>query len=351
MTIPGTPLGECFFLDVGQGTANAVLLPGGRALIIDVGPSNAWPVMERLLRDRGLTSIDCLLISHNDEDHIGGLDQCAMTFGDLIVKGGFFILQDRPIQPGDALDLTLKMVDEKLIPEPQRAEAASIEEPTVIWQSNDLSLELWYPSMTGAVRAASRRRPNDCCAVALLRTGAGKILFTGDAGTRSWQALSEARPGFVLEVDIITVPHHGGGLGGHGPGPLENLVKAKMAIISVGSNNAFDHPKPDVIAACSRSGVHVFCTQITNQCHSLAALDGGHVIDVSEHSLSHSSMGAMRASRGVATGCAGTVVATLHSTGIEVPRQSEHSTAVHNLSSPLCLHGARPQMGAGGTHY
>jgi competence protein ComEC len=333
------PLGECFFLDVGQGTANAVLLPGGRALIIDVGPRKAWPVLERLLWDRGITSIECLLISHNDDDHIGGLDQCAMAFGDRISNDGFYLLQDRPLKPGDALDLTLKMVDEKLMPEPRRAEAASIEEPTVIWQEDGLSLELWYPSMTRAIRALSSGRPNNCCAVALLRVGTRKILFTGDTGAKSWRALSEARPGFTLEVDIMTVPHHGGSLGDPGLGPLKALVKAKAAIISVGSHNAFGHPRSEVVAVCISGGAHVLCTQITERCHPLAALDGRHVVDISEYSLCHSAMAATGASDKPPIGCAGTVIAMLRSSGIEVPELSAHAVAVKSLDSPLCLSG------------
>jgi competence protein ComEC len=332
---PELPLGECFFVDVGQGMANIVALPRGRVLMIDVGPRDAWPVLERLLLDRGVTSIECLLISHNDEDHIGGLDRCAMVFGALIQHEKFYLLQDRPLKPGDALDLTLKMADDKLIPEPRRAEAASILEPTIIWQEGGLSLELWYPSMAGAVRGISSGRPNNCCAVALLRVGLGSILFTGDASARSWRALDEAHPGYQLKVDIMTVPHHGGCLGG--PESLNTLVKAKLAIISVGTHNAFGHPRDDVLSALKRMQTDVLCTEITEKCHQLEKLGDRHVVPISEYSLSHYISGMSRAAAKRPKACAGTVVAHLGREGIKVSAWTDHKEAAKRLDRPLCF--------------
>jgi competence protein ComEC len=334
------PLGECFFLDVGQGMANVIALPGGRVLIIDVGPRNAWPIIHRLLLDRGVTLIERLLISHNDDDHIGGLDLCAMSFADRIAKNGFFLLQDRPLKPGDALDITLKMVEEKVMPEPRRAEAASIEQPSVIWQEKGLSLELWYPTMTKAVRAMSRGRPNDCCAVALLRVGPGRILFTGDAGAKSWSALAEAHRDSKLEIDVMTVPHHGGSLGCPWPGALETVVKAKIAIISVGTHNSYGHPRPSVVAGCKNAGAQVLCTQITDRCHPVAKLTGSHVTDISEYSVSYVRKTANTPSGKIPVACAGTVVSILRETGVEIPNLENHATRMKELKSPLCTSSA-----------
>ncbi len=69
--------GECFFLDVGQGTANVILLEGGRALVIDTGPARRG-IVKRLLVDYGVREIECVVLSHNDRDHIAGFDLAAL---------------------------------------------------------------------------------------------------------------------------------------------------------------------------------------------------------------------------------------------------------------------------------
>ena len=56
------------FLDVGQGDAALIEAPGLRALV-DTGPPDA--AVERLLRRRGVTSLDALLLSHDENDHDG----------------------------------------------------------------------------------------------------------------------------------------------------------------------------------------------------------------------------------------------------------------------------------------
>ena len=56
------------FLDVGQGDAALIEAPGLRALV-DTGPPSAR--VERMLRRRGVTSLDALLLSHDELDHDG----------------------------------------------------------------------------------------------------------------------------------------------------------------------------------------------------------------------------------------------------------------------------------------
>ena len=65
---------ECWFLDVGQGTSNVILLGGGRAIVIDTGPHGSHQTMQ-LLTQQYVDTLEALIVSHNDSDHDGNVGQ------------------------------------------------------------------------------------------------------------------------------------------------------------------------------------------------------------------------------------------------------------------------------------
>ncbi len=73
-------------LDVGQGLATAVLLPGGGSLLYDAGPRwRDYDAGERIvvpaLRRLGLTHLETLAISHPHPDHDGGVGAVRRELG------------------------------------------------------------------------------------------------------------------------------------------------------------------------------------------------------------------------------------------------------------------------------
>ncbi len=79
-----------------------------------------------------------------------------------------------------------------------------------------------------------------------------RILLTGDLEPPGQDALAETLAG--LDVDVLKVPHHGSRYQ-----DLEVLesVDAEYALVSVGADNDYGHPAPDVIAALETSGAEV----------------------------------------------------------------------------------------------
>ena len=65
------------FLDVGQGDAILIRSPEGKTALIDAGPSKE---IVRLIRERGVKSIDLVVVSHHHADHYGGMDAVIKTF-------------------------------------------------------------------------------------------------------------------------------------------------------------------------------------------------------------------------------------------------------------------------------
>ena len=84
------------FLDVGQGDSAVIETPGGQVILVDGGgvlpyPRESWQrrrkesdsgrdVVVPYLKYRGIRSIDYLVITHGDADHVGGLAAVAERF-------------------------------------------------------------------------------------------------------------------------------------------------------------------------------------------------------------------------------------------------------------------------------
>jgi competence protein ComEC len=74
------------FLDVGQGDAILIRSPGWKTALVDAGPSKE---VVPLLRERGVRSIDLVVVSHHHADHYGGMDDVIKTF-----RPRFFLATD-----------------------------------------------------------------------------------------------------------------------------------------------------------------------------------------------------------------------------------------------------------------
>ena len=67
------------FIDVGQGDAT-LIQSGGKSYLVDGGKSEAGPEVVDFLRSRGVESLDGLVATHPDADHVGGLPDVLDAF-------------------------------------------------------------------------------------------------------------------------------------------------------------------------------------------------------------------------------------------------------------------------------
>jgi beta-lactamase superfamily II metal-dependent hydrolase len=79
----------CCFLDVGQGTSQVVLLGCHRAIIIDTGSSQSSTLINLLNKEK-IERIEALILSHNDNDHIGNAASVFNRYQNKIQKITFF---------------------------------------------------------------------------------------------------------------------------------------------------------------------------------------------------------------------------------------------------------------------
>jgi beta-lactamase superfamily II metal-dependent hydrolase len=66
------------FLDIGQGDSILIRSPEGKTALVDAGPSR--DAATKLLKRKGITALDIVIVSHHHSDHYGGMDQVIRNF-------------------------------------------------------------------------------------------------------------------------------------------------------------------------------------------------------------------------------------------------------------------------------
>ena len=216
-------------LDVGQGLAAAVQT-FEHSLVFDAGPrfsktfDTGAAVVEPFLRQQGVERIDRLVVSHGDNDHIGGAASLLRRF---------------------AVAQTLSSVPARLSAAPVAACHAGQR-----WEWDGVSFEMLSPfALTG-------NGNNDSC---VLRINArdGSALLTGDIERPAERQLAE-HYGALLKSDILVAPHHGSN--SSSSAAFLSLVRPSSVLIPVGYLNRFGFPHADVLQRYREAGARVFDT-------------------------------------------------------------------------------------------
>ena len=265
------PICECWFLDVGQGTSNVILLGGGRAVVIDCGPRGSQQTIA-LLRQY-IDTIEALIISHNDADHDYNVPRILSQYRKAINR--IFFLQDREAQEMRRTFAVMRHAKEGDYPTPQRLEADG-GAPRILYSAEDVTLAVMYPDLIANLDAQSSGRtgPNRTSAILRLACGGRRIIFSGDATIEAWEYLSSRMSNEKpLRCDIITVPHHGGNITTDSSKErseqqklYSEIINPEYGVVSVGTYNQYGHPTEVSISSLKEAGVKVLCTQMTDKC-------------------------------------------------------------------------------------
>jgi competence protein ComEC len=248
------------FLDVGQGDAALVTLPDGRTLLVDGGGrAGDWrglktdrrgsgagvrsvgeAVVSEYLWWRGLDTVDYVLATHADADHIDGLNDVLRNFTVNAALVGRTPTNDPEYA---TFAQTLAATHTHL---------ATIQAGDVI-RFGDAQVHVLWP-----LAATERDEPsrNNDSVVLRVEFGARSILLTGDIEKSGENRLSAT--GNALGADVVKVPHHGSR--SSSTLPFVAAAKAQFAIISVGQTSIFGHPHAEIIERWQASGAQVFTT-------------------------------------------------------------------------------------------
>lgn len=216
------------FFDVGQGDAIFIQTPSGRQVLIDGGPDPSV-VLSRLGRrmpfwDR---SLDLVVLTHPDADHIGGLVSVLERYR---VDGVIF----RDVGCESPLcEQWARLVDES------GAAVYRGEAGLGIEVDEGLRLEVLQPG----VQLLAGEGFNDKSLVIRLTYGEASVLLTGDIEERGEAALLAT--GATLTSTVLKVAHHGSC--DSTTAAFVEAVNPDLAVISVGAENEFGLPCDSVV--------------------------------------------------------------------------------------------------------
>jgi beta-lactamase superfamily II metal-dependent hydrolase len=263
---------EVHFLDVGQGSSAVVFFRNPEenrleAIVIDGGPPTPAlpaPVPFLVLTDFA-DYVRAVFVTHNHEDHIGGLIPVVKTWS---VDGKFGRLYAGYDNSEGVKKLAGAIRDLKRKRRFQDEQIGWLHEGDVHLfpaEGENIRVEVLAPT---ASEALLMRNPNEASSVLRLSYGAKNILFCGDSTRAIWDRIVQKPGGGLLECEAVAVPHHGGHMGGvsspDGRWFFASAVKPKVAIFSFGASNEYNHPRPDVVRAARTHGLcrTILCTEV-----------------------------------------------------------------------------------------
>lgn len=232
------------FLDVGQGDAIFIEAPNGTQMLVDAGSGKQ--VLRELQKvmpfyDR---SIDIVLATHPDKDHIGGMPG---------VLERFFVSQF--IEPGVLADSGTYTALLGLV-ESERAKHVLARRGMKIRLDENVYFEILFPD-----RDVSGLETNTASVVGKLVYRETSFLLTGDSPKNIEHflvTLDGNLPVGNLDVDVLKAGHHGSKTSSS-----EEFVMAtspEFTVISAGKDNQYGHPHREVVELLRASGTAVLET-------------------------------------------------------------------------------------------
>ena len=219
------------FLDVGQGDA-ALVSCDGHWMLVDGGPAKASSKIYSILKTLDVGTLDVIVATHPDADHIGGIS------GALNYAGCTTCYSPVTENETKTFNNMKKYLDE-------RGCALSVPQiPT--------SFALGAAQVTLVAPTASFGDDNNDSIVCRIVYGDTSFLLMGDAETEEEEAL--VRSGQDIRANVLKVGHHGSK--NASSAKLLSAVQPEEAVISVGKNS-YGHPTQEVLERLESRGVNV----------------------------------------------------------------------------------------------
>ena len=224
------------FIDVGQGDC-ALVQCDGHYMMIDGGPSKASSTVYTILKNKGIKTIDLMIATHPDEDHIGGLSG-ALNYSNV----------DMVLSPVTTHDTKTFNSLSKYVTKQGRTF-------TVPKVGDSYSLGSSKIDIIGPIYSSADT--NNQSIVVKVTYGANSFIFTGDAEEDEENSI--VRKYKDLSCDVLKVGHHGSN--SSTSKAWLNATKPTYAVISVGQNS-YGHPTQNTIDKLTKAGAIIYRTDL-----------------------------------------------------------------------------------------
>jgi competence protein ComEC len=241
-------------IDVGQGSATLVEVPGGHTVLIDgggFGDNSVFDVGARVVAPflwrKKIKTVETLILSHPNSDHLNGLLFIAQNFnvrqfwsnGEQADNAGYRKL----IQALRHMRIAVPGFDK-------------LSRQSVI---NGVVFDILYPPRDFLARrqVESWRNSNNNSLVVKVSYGRRSVLVPGDIMSRGEAELVALKKA-ALQSCVLLAPHHGSKTGSSMP--FLSQVNPQIVVISAGWKNRFGFPHPSVLRRYKDRDYRVFRT-------------------------------------------------------------------------------------------
>lgn len=224
------------FLNVGQGLS-VLVQSEGQTLIYDGGDRKTSSFVVSYLKEQQVESIDYLVSSHYDSDHMAGLIGCLKAFD---VKN---VISSDYVHDSQLYTSFVNAVEDK---------GLQMQHPSVgtTFQFGSASFEILAPS------SINPSDSNNNSVAIKVTNGNNSIVLTGDAESPSEAAMCSS--GIDLSCDVLVLGHHGSATA-----TSWDFLQATIpeyAVVSCGTDNQYGHPDKDTMDKLQSMGIQVYRT-------------------------------------------------------------------------------------------
>ncbi len=298
------------YLNVGQGSSTFIEFPDGKTALIDAGDALSGEVVAKFIQRGGYQTIDYLIATHADSDHIGGFNYILRNFevkniyrpfqiaGTGTSSDSFVVYEDEDLKPvyeyycfktnRTRISRVTSSIYKEFISNiysEQYEENGSIfnSQVTVFYdgleivgtnykirffapdiRDEELDLSEYCSTFGYATKGYGVNESNSNSAIFLVTIQNEKFFFSGDA---PWSSGSKDKKNYEEEdfvntleqdeiqllsnVSVYLVGHHGSSYSsGYS---LLNLITPKFSVISVGEINNYGHPSEQTLFRLART--------------------------------------------------------------------------------------------------
>lgn len=227
--------------DVGQGDALVINLGDNRGILIDVGPD---PILvDRCLDRLGISKISLLVLTHFHADHVGGLS------GAISGRKVNQVWITNNHRPESSYQRSMNLLAGVQITEVKNGD---------LFQVANAKISVLWPDQTPR---SFESLPGDGSAInnssiaMVIELPNLKIFAAGDLEPPVQEILTSNR--LLKKVDVYKLCHHGSL---YQYLPMLDKISPSIALISVGKENSYGHPAPEIIGELMRRRINVVRT-------------------------------------------------------------------------------------------
>lgn len=223
---------KAHYIDVGQGDSCFIELPNGETMLIDGGQAKYGATVSNYISSLGYNSIDYLVATHGDADHIGSLYK---IFDDFEVESCYT----------SCIPSNTKTYEKFL--ESVKDEGIELQMPNAgdfIIDEESLDIEVMGPD-----KQLISDDTNDASVVLLISFYDYDFLFTGDAPNNILEEYN------IGDIEVLKASHHGSRTGVSQE--LINELSPEYSVISVAAQNRYNHPHSETLELLKNSEIYM----------------------------------------------------------------------------------------------